>query len=157
MTGRVVIFDLDVTLTRYDTFLPFVAGYVRRRPHHWPGLAARAVGLLTFWRWGKRTWVKQAVLRSFLGGERRARVEQRARGYAHRLAESALREQGLQRLRKHQCEGDRVILATASLDVYVEPLAQLLGIDEVIASRVRWNRRDRLAGIDGENCRDWEK
>lgn len=154
---RVAVFDLDVTLTRYDTFLPFVVGYVRKHPRRWPGLALRAVRLLACWRWGQRTWVKQSVLRSFLGGEPRARVEARAQRFAERLARKAMRDPGLERLRKHQNNGDRVILATASFDVYVRPLAERLGIDEVIASRVRWDKRGRLAGIDGENCRDHEK
>ncbi|MET1380314.1 hypothetical protein ABUR84_14350, partial [Staphylococcus aureus] len=26
---RIAVFDLDVTLTQYDTFLPFIVGYLR--------------------------------------------------------------------------------------------------------------------------------
>lgn len=155
---RIVIFDLDVTLTRYDTFLPFVTGYLRyARRRRGIELWKLPLYLMSFWRWGDRDWVKNCVLRAFMGGERRTRIEGWGDRFAEYLLDNAMRESGLAELRRHQSEGARVILASASFAVYVEPLARRLGIGDVVASRVRWNNRDRLAGIDGENCRDHEK
>lgn len=154
---RVAVFDLDVTLTRYDTFLPFVTGYRDQRPRGWPRVALRSVRLLAFWRWRQRSWVKERVLQAFMGGAKRARVEDWADTFTARLCEDALRDHGLRRLREHQDAGDRVILASASFDVYVQRIAELLGIDEVLASRVDWGDNGRLRGIDGANCRDHEK
>lgn len=155
---RIVIFDLDVTLTRYDTFLPFVTGYLRyARRRRGLELWKLPLYLLAFWRWGDRTWVKTCVLRAFMGGERRWRIEDWADRYADYLMENAMRESGLAELRRHQDNGARVILASASFDVYVERLAERLGIDEVLATRVHWNERGRLTGMQGENCRDHEK
>ena len=154
----IVVFDLDVTLTRYDTFLPFVVGYLRhQRRRRSLALWRLPVSLLRFWRWGDRTWVKTQVLRAFLGGQPRHRVESWAERFADELLADAMREQGMVELRRHQAEGARVILATASFDVYVSKLADRLGIDEVLSTRVAWNARDRLVGMDGENCRDDEK
>jgi len=155
---RIVVFDLDVTLTRYDTFLPFVWGYLRTgRRRRWLHLWRLPVYFSAFWNWGSRTWVKTCVLRAFLGGEPRERVENWVERFVEHLMTDAMRESGLAELRRHQNEGARVILASASFDVYVKPLAARLGITEVLATRVKWDKRDRLAGMDGDNCRDDEK
>lgn len=162
------VFDLDETLTRGDTFLPFLVGYLRRRPWRawrllllpasllWIAITARSPGADTQ-RQNRRTRIKQAVLKAFLGGAPRGDVAAWAEVYAERLAAHELRPGSVAALREHQEAGDRVVLATASFDIYVRPLATRLGIDEVLGSRIAWNAADRVAGIDGENCRDHEK
>lgn len=154
---RIVVFDLDVTLTRYDTFLPFVIGYLRYQRKRRSLSLWRLATLLKFWHWGDRTWVKTQVLRAFLGGQPRERIEAWADRFVEELLEDAMREQGLDQLRRYQQDGARIILASASFDVYVTRLAKRLDIDEVLATRVAWNARSRLVGMDGENCRDDEK
>lgn len=155
---RIIVFDLDVTLTRYDTFLPFVVGYLRHhRRRRSLALWRLPANMLKFWRWGDRTWVKTQVLRAFMGGEPRDRIDAWVARFVDELLAKAMREQGLERLRNHQQQGMRVILASASFDVYVRRVAEKLGIEEVLATRVAWNSRGRLVGMDGENCRHDEK
>ncbi|WP_423821665.1 HAD-IB family hydrolase [Salinisphaera sp. SPP-AMP-43] len=155
---RIAVFDLDVTLTEYDTFLPFIIGYLRyhrKRRSLW--LWRLPLSLLKFWRWGDRTWLKTTMLRAFLGGEPRDRVAEWTERFVDDLLVEAMREQGLAQLREYQRQGVRVILASASFDVYVQRIAEKLEIHEVLATRVAWNSRGRLVGMDGENCRDEEK
>lgn len=155
---RIVVFDLDVTLTRYDTFLPFVIGYLRyQRKRRSISLLRLPLRLLEFWRWGDRTWLKTEMLKAFLGGQPRHRIEAWAERFTAGLMDEAMREQGLAELRRHQANGARIILASASFDIYVQRLAERLGIEEVLATRIAWNARERLVGMDGENCRDDEK
>lgn len=155
---RIVVFDLDVTLTRYDTFLPFVVGYLRHhRRRRSLALWRVPLSLLKFWRWGDRTWVKTQMLRAFMGGEPRARISDWVERFVDELLDDAMREQGLAQLRQYQESGVRVILASASFDIYVKRIAEKLGIPEVLATRAAWNGRRRLVGMDGENCRDHEK
>ena len=155
---RIVVFDLDVTLTRYDTFLPFVVGYLRHhRRRRSLALWRLPVNMLKFWRWGDRTWVKTQVLRAFMGGEPRERIEAWVERFVDELLEDAMREQGIAQLRDYQQRGIRVVLASASFDIYVKRVGEKLGIDEVLATRAAWNSRQRLVGMDGENCRDDEK
>lgn len=155
---RIVVFDLDVTLTRYDTFLPFVSGYLRfARRRRSLALWKMPLYLAAFWHWGDRSWVKDCVLRAFMGGEPCERVNAWAERFADYLMTHAMRESGLAELRHHQQEGARVILASASFDVYVEALAARLGITEILATRVKWDECDRLLGMHGNNCRDDEK
>lgn len=153
-----MVFDLDVTLTEYDTFLPFIVGYLRHhRKRRSLAFWRLPLALLKFWRWRDRTWVKTQVLRAFIGGEPRARVASWTERFVDELLNKAMREQGLVQLRDYQNRGVRVILASASFDMYVERIAEKLGIDEVLATRSAWNSRGRLVGMDGENCRHDEK
>lgn len=154
---RIAVFDLDVTLTRYDTYLPFLFGYLRRNPWRAWRLLVLPMVLLSFWRWGDRQWVKQSFLRCFIGGVTRPQLEQWADVFAEEVLAKAMRAPGLKRLRAHQDAGDRVILASASFDIYVEKIAAGLSIDEVIASNLQWDVHNRMAGIAGKNCRDEEK
>lgn len=156
-TPDVAVFDLDVTLTRYDTYLPFLTGYLRRHPRRWPHLAELPARLCVPWHWGDRDWVKTSFLKSFLGGEPRSRVADWASVFARRIHDDAMRPSGVQRLQWHQARGHRVVLASASLDIYVDEIARLLGIDEVLATPVRWDQDERLVGLDGRNCRDAQK
>lgn len=153
----VAVFDLDVTLTRYDTYLPFLTGYLHRHPRRGLGLSQLPLRLLAFWRWGDRDWVKESFLKAFLGGEPRERVTAWAAEFADQIFHHAMRPSGLQRLRWHRGRGDRVILASASFDVYVNELARLLHVDEVLATHMRWDSNNRVLGIEGRNCRDDEK
>lgn len=158
----VAVFDLDKTLTRRDTFLSFLGGYLRRHPLGvWrlallpltlPVAVARATK-----EQNRRTRIKQAVLRAFVGGAPRAQVDAWGRLYAERVVDGGLRPYCLAALREHLSSGDRVLLATASFDVYVEPLARYLGIEEVVCSRIDWSGKDRVRGIDGGNCLAREK
>ncbi|RJS94051.1 HAD family phosphatase [Salinisphaera sp. Q1T1-3] len=155
---RIVVFDLDVTLTEYDTFLPFLFGYLRHyRRRRSLKLYRLPINLLKFWRWGDRTWLKTEMLRAFLGGEPRHRIDGWVAEFVEELMDEAMREQGLAQLRAYQRDGVRVILASASFDIYVRAIADALNIDEVLATRAAWDHRDRLVGMDGENCRDDEK
>lgn len=165
------VFDLDKTLTCRDTFLPFLYGYLRRHPlRAWrlPFLPLALVWVVFVLsraiRHGsqatqqtRRTRIKQAVLRAFLGGAPRAEIEAWGESYAERVAAEGLRPGCLAALREHRAAGDRLLLATASLDVYVIPLARRLRIGETVCSRVAWDAAGRLSGIEGGNCRDREK
>lgn len=155
---RIAVFDLDETLTQYDTFLPFVTGYIR----HYRGWRALSPGrlpfsLLRFWRWNDRSWVKAEVLRAFLGGVLSADIAPWVTRFVDDLLATGMRGEALVRLREHQRQGVRVILASASFDLYVERAGQELGIGEVLATRAAWEDRGGLAGMEGINCRHEEK
>jgi HAD superfamily hydrolase (TIGR01490 family) len=160
------VFDLDQTLTRRDTFLPFLCGYLRRHPLRAWRLIPLPLTLLAIMaapkhgaghRKQRRTRIKQAVLKAFLGGAPRAEVAAWGETYAERVAAGELRPGCLATLREHQAAGDRVVLATASFDVYTDPLARRLRIEETVCSRIAWDAAGRVAGIEGDNCRDHEK
>lgn len=153
---RVAAFDVDGTLTRRDCVVPFltlVGGPVRaptrflRRPVQvGTGLARR-----------QRDVLKAHAAFAAFAGQPTDRIESLADRFAERVATRWMRPDSVARLRRHQADGDVVVLVSASFEVYLEPLAHRLGVDHVLATRLVV-ADDRYTGaLDGPNCRGPEK
>ena len=156
---RLAIFDLDGTITRHDTLAPYVFGYLVRR-RLWrlpalvlvlPSLLGHALGLVD------RGGLKSAFIRAALGGCRRWDLEQWTAIFVTRLVAHGLFSGAVAAIQAHARSGDRLVLLSASTDLYVPAVGQALGFEEVICTGVRWDG-DRLAGtLTTPNRRGEEK
>lgn len=153
----VAVFDFDGTLTWADSFVPFLREAVGPM-RFWAGLfwlspvlAAHAVGLV------QNARTKEFFLAHFLGGRTPESLEPvSARFIAGRLA-GLLNPEALERLRWHQREGHRVILLSASPELYLNHWARTVGIATMIGTRLEL-AADKISGrIAGENCHGTEK
>lgn len=155
----VAVFDLDGTLTVRDTFVPFLVGILIRTPSRWLRTVPLAFGvLLYFLALRDNTWLKSHFLRHILGGISTDRIELWGAAFADRLIASGLRAEGLRRLKNHLEAGHDVVLATASPDIYVEPLVFKLGIEKFVCTRTERDGVGRFTGrLDGKNCKGIEK
>lgn len=154
MFQRIVLFDLDETLTRRDTYPAYVLGYLCRRPRRWWRLAplVLAYGMHRV-GWRDNTWLKTTFLRWVFEGENPAEIEAWTVQFVERVAADGLRPMARTVLDRHRQAGDLLWLASASLDLYVEPLARRLGIERVICSRAERDAAGRVSGrLVGENC-----
>lgn len=154
MNEGVAIFDLDRTLTRRDTYVPFLFGWFIRHP--W--ICCRLAKLLfpaCLFMCGKldNTAMKEACLTAFMAGADRQRANAYAEWFARRIVRTGLRPKARIRIEEHRQRGDRLILASASLDLYVEPLGQLLGFDRVIASRCAYDGKAVGGRLLGKSLR----
>lgn len=153
---RVAVFDLDGTITRHDTLWPYLRGWVRRRPRtgFWPSVVA-AVSRYPFDR--DRGLLKSRLIRIAMGGAAATDVESWTRAYVAALGEAELCPGALAAIERHRGAGDRLVLLSASVDLYVPAIGRRLGFDETICTEVAW--RDGL--LDGalvsENRRAEEK
>ena len=153
------VFDLDRTITRAGTYTPFLFFVARRHPARllWVGpliVAALAykLGLIS------RKRLKEYMLSAILRGEIRDRVAGYADAFAADLTSRGVRPGALKAIEEHRAKGHYLVLATASLDLYVERFADRFGFDAVVATRTSWTSMDCLSGkIDGENCFGIEK
>lgn len=152
---RILIFDLDKTITRFPTFPPFLWRAVRRTM---PWRVPLFVGFLPlFIGYGlkllDRKGLKQAMHRLALGNALpRQRVEAIAQDFAAYMADGNLYGEAQQLIDDARDRGDRVIIATASNRFYVTALAHRLGVEEIVATESVWHG-DRLSPtIAGENC-----
>lgn len=153
-----VIFDLDGTLARRDTFLPFVFCCLRAF-----GLKTRPTFYLPFYflfyccGMVTNARLKEAFLESVLSGVSLECLRPIVEKYVARLIETALNQSLVKILHDHLNRGDQVILATASVDLYAERLAESLGITNVVCTRAEACRGVVTGRILGENCRGPEK
>jgi phosphatidylglycerophosphatase C len=155
---RLALFDLDGTLSRHDTFLPFVLGLLARHPSRWPRVVLLIVPALGYLlRRLDRGGLKGAILYCLFRGMSREVVNAWARRYAAVVVPARMFGEGVATLRSHLAGGDHVVVLSASPDLFVPEIARLLGADEVICTQIRWSA-DRLDGrLAGPNRRDHEK
>lgn len=156
--GRIAVFDLDGTITARDTFLPYIAGWLRRHPARAVHLWRVPVALLRYAVNGRdRGRLKSDLLRIVLGPAGRAEVQAWSEEFVAALAPPFLHERALAAIRRHREAGDRLVLLSASVDLYVPLIGARLGFDETICTGVRW-AGDWLDGrLTTENRRGEEK
>jgi HAD superfamily hydrolase (TIGR01490 family) len=153
----IAVFDLDGTITRHDTFVGYLRGWLRRHPQRrrwWPAAAA----LLRFVATGRdRGRLKSDLLRAYMAGADRAAVDEWSGEFVAALGGGELCPGALEAIARHRAAGDRLVLLSASVDLYVPRLAERLGFDETICTGVSW-REGRLDGaLTSANRRGEEK
>ena len=144
---RLVVFDLDGTITRHDTLAPYALGYVLRR-RAWrlaalvlvlPALLAHALGLID------RGALKSVFIRALLGGCRREDLERWNAQFVPRLLAQGVLARAVATLQAHARAGDHLVLLSASTDLYVPAIGRALGFQDVICTGLRWDG-ERLGG-----------
>jgi len=153
------VFDLDGTVTRRDTFLPFVGGFLLRHPGRW-WRAPLCIGPLLRFALGRhdRGAFKGAMLRLLLGGVSRTALELWSRRYTLAVLRRGLYAEALECIGAHRRARAHLVLLSASPDLYVPAIAAALGFDECICTPVRWHPDDTLDGrLAGPNRRGAEK
>ena len=129
----VAAFDFDGTLSSQDTMMPFLV-----RTHGWPRIARHALfagpTLLprnAKPRAGLRDGIKVATVGRLFRGMTVAELDDLGSNYAEGLTE-LLRADMVERLRWHQDQGHATVIVSASLAVYLRPVAVGLGMDGVL-------------------------
>ncbi len=154
----VALFDLDGTLTFHDTLMPFLCGYALRHPAQLAGAWRLAPALAGYVRSGDRGNLKSGVIRMAMGGARRAEIEHYAMDYVRRLEpRGVFRATALAVVEAHRVAGDRLVLLSASPDLYVPRIGEYLRFDRTLCTELVWDG-DRLNGaLKTENRRGPEK
>jgi phosphatidylglycerophosphatase C len=154
---RVAAFDFDGTITQRDTlagFLTFVGGRsalarasARRAPAMVAGLRDDVA----------RDRAKEAVLGDVLRGRSEADLRAAGARYAA-LLPARYRLNTVERVSWHRHEGHELIIVSASLAYYLDPVADALGIGHVIGVEMATDGDGRLTGaLAGPNVRGAEK
>ncbi len=151
-------FDFDGTLTCRDTLMPFIK-YVVGPVFYFLGLLLLSPFFMAFYvRLIKNDSLKAVVLAVFFFGRRAEHLKRMGEKYSRDLLPAMLRKEGLEYLKRHQKEGRKCVILSASLDVYVRPWALHHGCFDAITSSFKVNSSGLVSGrLDGKNCRGEEK
>ena len=153
--GRLVAaFDFDGTITRKDTLVPFL-----RRFRGLPRFAGAFVQALPAGLTApdRREAYKAAVFHQLLRGVPAEDLTAAALDYGRQLP-AQFRPDTVERIRWHQEEGHEVVIVSASLRAYLDPVVEHLGLDGVCAVELEVADDGRLTGrMVGPNCRGPEK
>ena len=154
------VFDLDGTITRHDTLMPYVFGFLRSHPARVPGLLLPVPTLVRFaLRQADRGDLKSALIRGTLGGSTRAELDGWTARFVPRFlaAGAGVRSDALSCIARHRARGDVLVLMSASVDLYVPAIGRALGFDEVICTELRWQGEQLEGSLAGPNFRGAEK
>jgi phosphatidylglycerophosphatase C len=160
-TGRVVVaWDVDGTIARWDTLIPFlywlfpvavllkaglpaiVAGH---RSGAWPGTQ----------RW--RTAAKTELVHRLLTGRSVDGVAAATEEWVDRLVRKGLRRDTLRHIRWHADQGHSQVMVSAAFGAYLRPLARRLGIDDVVATELEIADGRYTGALATPNCRGEQK
>ena len=150
----IAVLDLDGTITRRDTFIPFLLGFLRRHPARLWRLVSLPLAVALF-KLGLRdnAWLKERFLSAVLKDAREDDIAPWTEIFIARLLAGGLRSRAREVIEEHRAAGHELVLATASLDLYVHRLAERLGFRVVICSTAERRTDDTLSGcLDGPNC-----
>jgi len=151
------VFDLDGTLTRRDTLLPYLASALGARPRRVLRLWSAPFALAAFALDADRGRLKGRLIRAVLGGLARAEVAALSARFLDRHWSRLFRPEALAALERHRAAGDYLVLLSASTDCYVREIGARLGFDEVVCTELLW-RAERLDGaLASANRRGAEK
>ncbi|HEX2063527.1 MAG TPA: HAD-IB family hydrolase [Acidimicrobiales bacterium] len=154
----VVAFDLDGTLTRRDTLLPFLRRACGGTRTSRAVLAQSLLVLRYLGGGGVRDRLKVGLLGQLLRGLELAALEESAEAFADLVTGSRLRPLVRERLDWHRDQGHELVIVSASPELYVAPIGRRLGFGAVLGTRLECDADGRLTGrLVGRNCRGREK
>jgi phosphatidylglycerophosphatase C len=141
MPTQLVVFDLDETITRHDTLLPYAMGFVvRHRPWRLPFLATVLPSTVEF-ALGRADEgpVKASFIKATLGGTSRSDIDAWTARFVPRVLANGTFTNAMERIAEHRHLGDYLVLMSASTDLYVPAIGRELGFNETVCTGVRWD------------------
>ena len=154
---QIALFDLDGTITYRDTLLPFLLGKLVRRPWQLLRLIRVLPAALRYLLDRDRGHLKGALLHATLHGSTRTDLTPWVDEFASQTVAQRVMPGARIAIDRHRRAGDRLVLMSASVDLYVPKLGALLGFDAVICTQVQWFGEVLDGRLAGENCRGEEK
>jgi phosphatidylglycerophosphatase C len=156
-TSGVAAFDFDGTLVRRDSFVAFLrqVGGPRALNTAFARSWRAVAGAPSDPSW--RDVVKSNLVKGVLGGRSLEEVQAAALAYSGTVA-GQITPSMRQLLARHTAAGHLTVIVSASLELYLQPAAELLGMDAAIGTRLDVGPDGRLTGrLEGANCRGVEK
>ncbi len=153
---NLALFDFDGTITTREMFRSFIEFAVppRRRALGTALLAPMVLG----YRLGlvSPKLMRQCAVRVALRGLREADAFALGEAFAREVISGVLRAQALERIRWHREQGDRIVVVSGALDVYLSHWCREHGL-ELLCSQLE-SSEGRLTGrYRGEQCVNGEK
>ena len=153
---NLALFDFDGTITRTDTFTPFLRYAVR--PARQAAGSVLLSPLLVAYKTGVVTGTTARPIAARFGfqGENASRVRALGNQYAREVLPGVVRRRARERIAWHRQRGDAIVVVSASLDVYLQWWCESMHLD-VICTRLE-ERNGRLTGrYLGGDCSGREK
>ncbi|WP_277964280.1 HAD family hydrolase [Pseudomonas sp. RIT-To-2] len=146
------VFDFDGTLTRHDSFVPFLKFAFGNRAFTWRMVRMLPSAVRYLGKGLSRDELKATLIASFLTDVEVSWLEQKAGQFRAHFWGRLMRPAGVAAVAAERASGAQVTLCSASPSLVLKPFAEHLGI-RLIATELEV-ANGRLTGrISGSNCR----
>lgn len=151
-------FDLDKTLIKIDSYLPFLFGWLLKHPKKIFHVSVLPLLYVYYLMARKdRSFIKEAFLTAFMKGAEKNEVKQYVENFWKRFLPRHLNKKAMQKLNWHRDHGHQVYIISASFEFYISCLKNVLPVDGIFGTKAQW-QNDILTGrLLGKNCKDDEK
>jgi len=153
----VAVFDFDGTITYVDSFLPFlrhIAGFfgfwfgmVRLSPV----MVMHAAGVMKNWQ------AKERFLGTFLKGRIIDELAEPCAEFNRQRLQLLINPIAMEKVEWHRREGHRLILLSASPELYLRHWTEANGFEKVLGTRLAEAQGQISGKIEGNNCHGVEK
>jgi len=158
MKNKVIaIFDFDGTITKGDTFLPFllhsfgmwktIFNFIRSIPY----LLAYALNFIS------NHYAKEKIIDLFFKRFEIEKLKLISEEFVEQKLDDHLKKNMIERLNWHQSQGHITVLISASLNVYVEPWARKYNFSFIESTLLEKHKNSYTGKIKGNNCYGIEK
>lgn len=150
------VFDFDGTLTRHDSFIPFLRFAFGHRRFTWKMLHLVFPTLRCLRRKLTRDELKEVLIQKFMTGVEESWVKEKAEAYCQEYFTKLMRPKGLLAVAAEVSSGATVTLCSASPEIVLRPFAIQLGI-RLIGTQLEVQDGKLTGRISGHNCRCAQK
>ncbi|MGN1020449.1 MAG: HAD family hydrolase [Aristaeellaceae bacterium] len=151
------LFDFDGTLARGDSVLPYLLYCIRKGVAPRTQLLRAACGYIRFLIRPSAASGAKAQTLSFIRRKTVEEMDALARDFFQEEYIRRFFQEGLQELWRLREEGYRILVVSASADVYMRVLPEFLPVDAVLATTCEVDAGGRYTGGVGVNCKGEEK
>lgn len=154
---KIAVFDFDGTLTTKDTLLMFIRFAAGTRRFILGFALFSPMIMLMKLRLFDNHRCKERLFSWFFKGMGHEDFAELGRRFAGRL-KAVARPSTTQSLARHRQDGDTIYVVSASIEEWVRPYCEQLGVDDVLATKVEAGPDGRLTGrFASHNCYGAEK
>ena len=157
MKRHIAAFDFDGTLTRKDSLMEFLL-FTQGKWRTLLGLLLLSPAvMMMLLKAMDNNRCKEIMLSYFFKGWKHEDFKLKGREFAKR-GQEILNPETCATLRKHMDEGHEVYIISASVEEWVKPIAETLGVKNVLCTRLAVGADGTLTGhYQGKNCHGKEK
>lgn len=155
----VAAFDLDGTLTEGGSVFAWLRAVAGNRVATEAAIKmAPRLGMAAIKGGSTADTTKEALFTEVLRGRDAADVETISHEFAAKHVANELRTEVKARLDFHLASGHHVVIVSASPELYVSAVGELLGTNGAVGTKLAVDQQGKLTGrYEGKNCRGTEK
>lgn len=145
-------FDFDKTITKSDTILPIC----RFIAEHYNSILTFRIIQINFILFRLRLIsskkFKEKIVLHLLKGKSIDDIENIVSVFITTYFGELLNQKIIDLINKEKNAGNRIIIVTSNLELFINPVKKILSFDEVYGTKIKSNNNIIDEGIEGENC-----